>query len=287
MDSPENPADVVLSAEAESRVEFSDLSERMALKLGALVRYVARAHFMTWEKLRDLPDFDSLEGIFTPLVGMEMAATDIRVTPGELLVARGSSIFGKVLDAEGRVRNIARDGVHALFRADGEKVGEVRFINVFTRYDKDPVKRKVLEIPAELGVGSMPSRVTEPPTVESLLPLDRDPDLPAAEPGVWYYAQTDPNQHVNSLAYLQVMQDFVATRLHREGVSMADLWASRARIVFRKPCFRGEEYRRFAWRTGDSPLVIGGAIAKAEDPAGHLPAAAVELTLQRHLPRDS
>lgn len=287
MASGENPADVVLRAEAETRVEFSDLSERMALKLAALTRYVSRAHFMTWAQLRELPDFDTLEGIFTPLVAMELTATDIRVTPGETLVARGSSTFGKVLDEAGGVRNITRDGVHGLFREDGAQVGQVRFVNVFTRYSKDPLKRKVLEIPPELGVGSMPSRVTELPTVATMLPLDREPDYPEGEPGVWYYTQTDPNQHVNSLSYLHVMQEHVATRLHQAGLSMAEYWASGARIVFRKPCFRGEEYRRLAWRTGASPLVIGGAIAKASDPAGHLPATAVELTLERHAPRES
>ena len=74
------------------------------------------------------------------------------------------------------------------------------------------------------------------------LPLDRAPDFPEEESSAWYYTQTDPNQHVNSLAYLHVMQEFAARRLHHEGASLAELWASRARLVFRKPCFRGEEY---------------------------------------------
>ncbi len=263
-------------------VEFSDLSERQAVKLASMVRYVSRAHFKTWEGMRRLPDFNSLKGIFTPLVCMEIEATDVKVAPGESLLARSQSNFGKVLDATGAVRNITRDGTHQVFREDGEKVGQVRFVNVFTRYDKDPAKRKITEIPAELGMDSLPSRVTELPRVETLLPLERMPDFPEGERGVWYYNQTDPNHHVNSLAYLHVLQDYVATRLHQTGQPMDRLWACKARLVFRKPCFRGEEFRRLAWQTSTEPLVIGAGIAKTSDPEGHLPANAVELTLALH-----
>lgn len=280
--SPDNPADIVLSAEAETQVEFSDLSERRAIKVAAMTRYVSRAHFRTWEQLRRLPNFDTLEGVFTPLVLIDIEATDAQVEPHEVLQARGSTMFGKVLDADGNIRNITRDGVHEVFRPGGEKVGQVRFVNVFTRYDPDPVRRKVLEIPAELGVGSVPSRVTDLPTVQSMLPLDREPDFPEGERNVWYYSQTDPNRHVNSLAYLRATQEYVATRLHHAGHPMDRIWAQRARICFRKPCFRGEEYRRFGWKTGDRPLVVSTAIAKSADPVGHLPAAAIELTLAEH-----
>ncbi len=282
MPSPDNPADIILSAEADKEVEFSDLSERRAIKLAAMTRYVSRAHFKTWEQLRRLPDFDTLEGIFTPLVLIDIEASDVQVRPGEMLRARGQSVFGKVLDADGNIRNITRDGTHAVFNESDEKVGQVRFVNVFTRYDEDPSRRKVLEIPEELGVGRLPSRVTDLPTVQRMLPLDRAPDFPEGERNVWYYTQTDPNRHVNSLAYLHVIQEHVATRLHHAGHPMARLWARRARICFRKPCFRGEEYRRLAWQTSDEPLVIGAAIAKSTDPEGHLPATAVELTLAEH-----
>lgn len=281
--SSENPADIVLTAEADTQVEFSDLSERRAIKVASMTRYVSRAHFRTWEQLRRLPDFDTLEGVFTPLVLIDIEATDIQVEPHETLVARGQTMFGKVLDEYGNVRNITRDGMHEVFRESGEKVGQVRFVNVFTRYDKDPAKRKVLEIPPELGVGSVPSRVTDLPTVQTMLPLDRAPDFPEREPDVWYYTQTDPNRHVNSLAYLHATQAYVATRLHHAGRPMDRLWARRARLCFRKPCFRGEEYRCLAWQTEESPLVIGVAIAKTTDPEGHPPATAIELTLAEHL----
>ena len=282
MPPPENPADIVLEAAAERPVDFPDLSERRAVKLASMTRYVARAHFQTWEQLRRLPDFETLEGVFTPLVVLEIEVTEARVLPNETIRVRGQSTFGKVLDDDGNVRQITRDGTHTAFNEAGEEVGRVRFVNAFTRYDEDPAKRRVLEIPEELGVGRLPSRVTEMPTVATMLPLDRPPDFPEGEPNVWYYAQTDPNRHVNSLAYLHVAQEYVATRLHHAGHAMDRLWARRARLCFRKPCFRGEEYRRFAWQTTDDPLVIRTAIAKASDPDGHPPATAVELTLDTH-----
>lgn len=282
----ENPADVHLVGEAQTPVQFSDLSERRAVKLAAMTRYVSKSHFVTWEQLRRMPDFETLEGIFTPLVLMEIEATDEPVTPNETITARGESTFGKVLDADGNVRNITRDGLHRAYSESGACIGSVRFVNVFTRYDKDPAKRKITEIPPELGVGSVPSRVTSLPDLDELLQRDREPDFAEAEPNAWYYTQTDPNRHVNSLAYLDVVQQHVATRLHRAGHPMDLLWACRARIRFRKPCFRGEEYRRLAWKTSDAPMRIGTAIVKSDDPEGHPPAAAVELTLARHDPLD-
>ncbi len=278
----ENPADIVLEAEAERPVDFPDLSERRSVKLASLTRYVARAHFHTWEQLRRHPDFETLEGVFTPLVVMEIDVTDARVLPNEMIRVRGRSVFGKVLDDSGEIRQITRDGTHTAFNESGTEIGRVRFVNVFTRYDRDPAKRRVLEIPEELGVGSVPSRVTEMPSVATMVPPDRAPDFPEGERNVWYYAQTDPNRHVNSLAYLNVAQEYVATRLHGAGLAMDRLWARRARLCFRKPCFRGEEYRRLAWRTGEDPLVVTTAIAKADDPEGHPAAAAVELTLAVH-----
>jgi hypothetical protein len=53
-------------------------------------------------------------------------------------------------------------------------------------------------------------------------------------------------------------------------------------MVYRKPCFRGEGYRRVAWFRGEAPLVIAGAFVKADDPPNAKPAAVVELTYRQH-----
>jgi hypothetical protein len=70
--------------------------------------------------------------------------------------------------------------------------------------------------------------------------------------------------------------------LHRRGHDARRLYFSRTRILYRKPCFRGERYRRVAWFVGEAPLVIAAAIVKVDDPPGSRPAVAVELTVSRH-----
>ena len=52
--------------------------------------------------------------------------------------------------------------------------------------------------------------------------------------------------------------------------------------MFRKPCVRGEGYRRLAWFRGEAPLTIVGAFLKDDDGAEARPAAAVELELAQH-----
>jgi hypothetical protein len=153
---------------------------------------------------------------------------------------------------------------------------------VFTRYDPDPARRRVTALPPELGLGPAPSRVTELPTIEALVPAARRPDFVEDAPRVWHYGQTDANRHVNGVEYLRVMEAFVADALHARGHDLARLFFARAHIVYRKPCFRGEGYRPLAWFRGEAPLVIAGAFVKSIDPAGARPAAAVELTLGQH-----
>src|SRR2546428_8396 len=71
----------------------------------------------------------------------------------------------------------------------------------------------------------------------------------------------------------------VATVSEAGGHALAGLYFARAGIVYRKPCFRGEGYRRLAWFRGEAPLVIAGAFVKADDPPHARPAVAVELTV--------
>lgn len=67
-----------------------------------------------------------------------------------------------------------------------------------------------------------------------------------------------------------------------KGSDLRRLFFARARIVYRKPCFRGEAFGRVAWLAGEAPPVVVGVFTKATDPPGARPAVAVELTLGRH-----
>src|SRR4029077_20691442 len=98
----------------------------------------------------------------------------------------------------------------------------------------------------------------------------------------WHYGQTDPNRHVNGTAHLRVMEEHVADLLHNSGQDLKRLFAARARIVYRKPSFRGEAYRREVWFRSEAPLALAGAFFNAEDSSSAVPAVAIELTFRQH-----
>ncbi len=181
----------------------------------------------------------------------------------------------------GAIDHIVREGRHTILTG-AEVVGRAHLINVFTRYDPDPARRRVTELPPDMRLGPAPSRVIALPAIGDLIPVGRRPDFTEAEPRVWHYGQTDPNRHVSGMDYVRTMECYVADVLQHAGHDLRRLYFSRARIIYRKPCFRGEGYRRVAWFQGEAPLVIAGAFYKEGDPPGARPAVAVELTLSQH-----
>jgi len=166
--------------------------------------------------------------------------------------------------------------------AGGSILARGTMLNVFTRYDSDPARRRVTELPPELGLGSVPSRVIQVPRVEDLVDLARKPEFGDAQNHAWHYGQTDSNRHINGTVYLRVMEEFVADVLHEAGHDLKRLHAARARIVYRKPGFRGETYQRVAWFRSEAPLILAGAFYKGGDSMAEPPAVAIELTLLQH-----
>lgn len=279
---PRNPADLVVRSRYRETIHFPDLTERLGLRLSGIVRYTARAHFRAWHRRFGGPDFTDPSGIFTPLVAVELETSDIPVEPWQGFRVHGETFLARTVDAHGAVRQLVREGRHTVHDGSGKVVARARLTNVFTRYDADPARRRVTELPAELGLGPAPSRVTEMLDVETLVPGGRAPDFVEHGERVWHYGQTDANRHVNGMEYLRAMELFVADALHAAGHDLRRLFFSRARIVYRKPCFRGEGYTRRAWFRGEAPLVVAGAFHKAGDAPGARPAVAVELTLGQH-----
>ena len=282
MPAAKNPADIVLRARLKRPVFFPDLTERLALRLSSINTYAAQAHFGIWHRRIGAPDFAKPDAVFTPLVHVELEATDVRVDPREPFHIHGETFLAKTLDAAGAVRHLVREGRHTVLRPDGTVVARARLVNVFTRYDPDPARRRLTALPADLKMGTVPSRVTTLPEVETLVPGGRRPDFAEASPSVWHYGQTDANRHVNGMEYLRTTELYVADALHRAGHDLRRLYFTRARIVYRKPCFRGEGYRRLAWFCGEAPLVVAGAFFKSDDGTDARPAAVVELTLGQH-----
>jgi hypothetical protein len=279
----QNPADIVLRPRLREHVQFSDLSERLVLKIASATHYTARAHFGSWHRRMGAPDFESLAGVFTPLVHVDIEVATARLAPAAILDVRGETFLARVLDDQGATRHLAREGRYLLTRTtDGAMVARVRLVNFFTRYDPDPEKRRITTLPEHLGLGTSPSRLIEVPTVDQLTPRDRSPDMSDAGERFWHYGQTDPNRHINSMDYLCVLEEHVASHLARAGHDVARLFTRRARLAYRKPCFSGEGYRRLAWFCGEAPLIIGTAVAKSSDASTALPAVAAELTLAQH-----
>lgn len=283
---PRNPADFVLATRLREPVRFTDLSERLAIKLSALPGYLSRAHFQSWHRRVGAPDFSDHGAVFTPLVFVDIEVDDLSLAATAMrggVRVRGRTHLAKTLDSNGSVRRLAREGHYELTTDAGEAVGRARFVNVFTRYDTDPARRRVTELPPEMNLGTVPSRVIDvPETTDVLPPLGRSPDFVDHEAGVWHYTQTDANRHVNSMEYLRSMEDFVAGALAVRGHDLRVLYPARARIVYRKPCFRGERYERAAWLSGDAPLVVAGVFRKHGERADAPPAVAIGLTYGEH-----
>ena len=261
-----HPADLVVRARYREAINFPDLTERLALRLSSVLSYTARAHFGAWHRKIGAPDFTDPRGVFTPLATVEIEVEDVAVDPRQRFQVRGETYLAKSVDQNGAVRNLMRQGKHTIYDARGTVVARARLTNVFTRYDPDPARRRVTEL---LGI-------------DALIAADRRPDFTEERERVWHYGQTDANRHVNGMEYLRSMEQFVADGLHRAGHDLRRLFFRGARIVYRKPCFRGEGYRRVAWYRGEAPLVVGGAFLKANDSPGARPADAVELTLAQH-----
>jgi hypothetical protein len=279
---PRIRADRIVRSRFSEPLHFQDLTERMAIRLSAVSAYTGRSHFAPWARiLARVHDHSNPGGIFMPLAYVEYETADVPCEAQERIEVTGESWLAKNVADSGALRNLAREGRHTLRNRTGTFLGSSRMVNVFTRYDPNPARRRVTELPAELGLGAQPSRQIHIPTVESLADFARKPDFTDAECHVWHYGHTDPNRHVNGTAYLRAMEEFLADSLKRAGHDLARLYFARTRVVYRKPSFRGEGYRRAAWLRSEAPLTLTAAFIK-EGESTASPSAALELTLLQH-----
>lgn len=278
-----NLADRIVRTRMREPVGFQTLTENRSIKLSSVSEYTGRSHFAPWHRiLAGLHDFETMGGIFTPLVYVELETSDVPCDPAARVIIRGESFLAKSLDDRGVVRHLVREGRHTVLDAAGTELARARMLNMFTRYDPDPVRRRVTVLPPELGLGEQPTRVVEVPGIDAIVDLARKPEIVESQTHVWHYGQTDPNRHVNGTAYLRAMEEHVADLLHNSGHDLKRLFAARARIVYRKPSFRGEGYRRAVWFRSEAPLALAGAFFKAGDALSEVPSVAIELTFLQH-----
>ena len=147
------------------------------------------------------------------------------------------------------------------------ELGSIVAEHVFTRPFVDASDRRVVALPPDCGLPSVPearttwgvpARLATPPN--DARRLDREPRL--ARRVLFGLTHTDSNQHVNSLVYPALFEDMALERLHELGVPTADLKVRDLELAYRKPCFAGErvEVVMQALRTEDRFGVVGAFV---------------------------
>jgi hypothetical protein len=275
---------------------FEDLSERAAVKLTSMLRLTGRPHYTLWAEEIGGPHFKERTGQFFPIYYLDVEVTDTPIETREPVEVDVTIRLGKQLRPDGSVdRLVSEAWTEAHSQGPGGRrvpVGRSHKQSVFTRPDPDPARRRVTELHPSLELGPLPHREARLVTPDDLLapPPGHDGGEPLAdhEAHVWSYQQSDPNQHVHAMEYVRVMELFATDALARRGRASASYYFGRAQILFRRPCFTGQWYRRTAtWHPGaDGGELVIGAIWALPGPGAPLPrtpATIVRLSAEKSL----
>lgn len=138
------------------------------------------------------------------------------------------------------------------------EAGTARILHVFTKPVAPPAERQVVEVPAELR--HLKEHLWDQP-LPSVEGLSRPPlGYERVDAGdwqqrrdVWGMPNTDINQHVNVQEYITGGENQVSRVLRGAGLPLEKHRITRARFVFRKPFFPGQEYaiRAQLYRRGE------------------------------------
>jgi hypothetical protein len=260
---------------------FEDLSERSAVKLTSMLRLTGRPHYTLWAQEIGGAHFKERTGQFFPIYYLDVEVTDTPIETREPVEVGVRIRLGKHLDADGRVERLISEAHTEAWctGTDGRRlrIGGTHKQAVFTSPHAPPGERRVRILHPSLGLGDLPERNIRPMTMEDLLalPADAGTGEPCAdaEAHVWSYQQTDPNGHVHAMDYVRVLEVFGADQLARRGRAPRDYFFARAQVLFRRPCFTGEWYRRSAlrYRTTDGEDVLVGRIDPVATPDARAP----------------
>jgi hypothetical protein len=251
---PRSP-DTEFRATVQAASHFEDLTERCAVKLTSLLRITGPPHYNLWQEQVGGPHFRERTGQFIPIYAMDLEVTDEPVETRQAFDVDVTIRLGCERGADGRVQRLLSEGETAVWahRASGGErvcVGRTRKQSVFTRPDPDPAQRRVTELHPYMQFSGLPTRAMHLITADELLAppegyeaadagLHRD-----ADPHVWSYQQTDPNQHIHAMEYVRALEHFATDHLARLGRAPRHFFFDRARVLFRRPCFTGDFYRR-------------------------------------------
>jgi hypothetical protein len=138
------------------------------------------------------------------------------------------------------------------------EAGSARILHVLTKPVAPPSERQVVAVPAELRKLEE-HRWNEPmPSVEGLSRPPPDYERVGAREweqrrDVWGMPNTDINQHVNVQEYIMGGENQLTRVLYGAGLPIEKHRIARARFLFRKPFFPGQEYvvRAQLYRRGE------------------------------------
>lgn len=170
------------------------------------------------------------------------------------------NLFGELEGKRGRTHGPPPPGA-----GEPVVVGRVFAEHVFTRPFGPPEQRKVVRLDAE-GLPPVPPDRVEWRAAPTLIEAPSDVTFhdDALEPDVvpirFGLADTDSNQHVNSLVYPRMFEEAVLRRLAARGKSTLVL-ARFAELGYRKPCFAGDAVRILlrTWEDKDGRIGACGA----------------------------
>jgi hypothetical protein len=291
----ERSPDTEFRATVQAPSYFEDLTERCAVKLTSLLRITGPPHYALWQEQVSGPHFRERTGQFIPIYAMDLEVTDEAVETRDAFDVDVTIRLGCERGPDGGVQRLLSEGETAVWahRAGGGArvcVGRTRKHSVFTRPDSDPARRRVTELHPSMRFSGLPTRAMHLITAEELLaaPVGYEAADPGVqrdgEPHVFSYQQTDPNQHIHAMEYVRTLERFATDLLARRGRSPRHFFFDRAHVLFRRPCFTGDFYRRegcfYLSPDGSRDLFIGSLRrVRPEGPpaADEAPAVVVQL----------
>jgi hypothetical protein len=127
------------------------------------------------------------------------------------------------------------------------RAGEARILHILTRPKNDPGDRMVTEVPDEIGFLQLHEFAEPFPTIARLASIEEDfvavRGANIETGGFWGTANSDVFQHVHAREYTMAMENAVTQGLAVAGLPLAGYVPLRARTIFRRPSFVGQEYR--------------------------------------------
>jgi hypothetical protein len=248
-------------ARAQVSLRYEDVAQDGTLKVWGIPHAMGRvAYVQLWDEVPLSAQLASA-GVLPILSRVHVQSTGSPISVEKRVEVDGWYRLGHTRDEHGQVTRILlwlgaeihapRGRTHDPQPAGaGERihVGRMFAEHVFTRPFGPPRDRKVLALEVD-GARLVPEESLPFQSAAACLtlpagarPLDSVFQVEPS-PVVFGLAHTDSNQHVNSVAYLELFEDAALRHLFALGHGTAALLVDDIEVAYRKPCFAGEVMR--------------------------------------------